>query len=56
MNGEIGDLESEDKEKSFKSRKGTSYVLECTLIFERRKTYEKEQFALSPCWSFKRCR
>lgn len=41
MNGEIGDLESEDKEKSFKSRKGTSYVLECTLIFEWRKTYEK---------------
>lgn len=41
MNGEIGDLKSEDKEKSFKSRKGTSYVLECTLIFERRKTYEK---------------
>lgn len=41
MNGEIGDLELEDKEKLFKLRKGIFYILECIFIFERRKIYEK---------------
>lgn len=53
MNGEIEDLV---KSQRIKRSHSNPYVLECTLIFERRKTYEKEQFALSPCWSFKRCR
>lgn len=47
MNGEIGDLESEDKEKSFKSLR---------IRVKGGKLTKKEQFALSPCWSFKRCR